>query len=264
MLNPAAHARALRSALVALAMVTLVITGCARKPALEPPAPTLAPYDTVRGEPLWAIVPLRNESGVSFVDPFAVSDRVVAAAAQVRGVRALPLNRTIAQMRALGIDAPSSPEEAQQLAAALGADAIIVGSITAYDPYKPAIGIALALYPTPRGRLEAPHRVEVDPRRLVYQPTEYRYFPQRPDRPDKPGSVISEHIDGENHQVIHDVQNYARGRQDPEQRVLGWRRYLASMELFTEFAAHHAVDQLVRQEWMRTERWARQDQSGRR
>ncbi|TVQ61718.1 MAG: hypothetical protein EA378_08215 [Phycisphaerales bacterium] len=259
------RARAMR-AFVRLALggpllgAALLIVACASRPApLEPPAPTIAPYDTVRGEPLWAVVPLRNETGVSFVDSYAISDRVVAAAAQVRGVRALPLNRTIAQMRALGMHALESPDDARRLATELGADAIIVGSITSYDPYKPALGLALALYPTPRGRIEDPRHVDLDPRQLIYQPTEYTYFPEHREPRDEPGSVVSEHLDGENHQVIYDVRGYAQGRQDPEQRVLGWRRYLASMELFTEFAAHHTVAQLIRQEWLRTERMARED-----
>lgn len=251
-----------RLALAASLLIATVLTvACAsRQTVLEPPAPTIAPYDTVRGEPLWAVVPLRNESGVSFVDSHAISDRVVSAAAQVRGVRALPLNRTIAQMRALDMHALESPDDARRLATALGADAIIVGSITSYDPYKPALGLALALYPTPRGRIAGHESIDVDPRRLVYQPTEYTYFPEHREPRDEPGSVVSEHLDGENHQVIYDVQSYAQGRQDPGQRVLGWRRYLASMELFTEFAAHHTVAQLVRQEWLRTERMTREEE----
>jgi len=55
------------------------------------------------------------------------------------------LNRTIAAMRALRMSDLKSPAEVRQLASELGVDGVIVGSITAWDPYDPPkLGIALA------------------------------------------------------------------------------------------------------------------------
>jgi hypothetical protein len=68
---------------------------------------------------------------------------------------------------------------------------------------------------------------------------------------DKPVAVISEHLDGSNHEVQMDLRRYASGRTDPGSS-LGWRSTLASMDLYTKFAAHFAVGRLLEQERLRT------------
>lgn len=225
--------------------------GSSGKERLDPPRVSVAPYDTSRGEALWAIVPLRNESGTTLVDVLDVSDKVMGAAAQVRGVRALPVNRTLAAMRALRMSELSTPEDARRLAAEMGVDAILVGSVTAWDPYRPTIGLALALYQRP-GALATPTADLADVRNLRLAPTDYRYFP-RSAQADAPASVVAEYFDGQNHQVLMDVRQYAQGRHDPTS-ALGWRRYTKSMPLFTEFAAHSTVERLIEHEWIRLAR----------
>jgi hypothetical protein len=216
------------------------------------PHALVAPYDNSRGDVLWAVAPLRNEVGTSIIDVYQVSDKIVAAASQVQGVRCLPLNRTIAGMRSMNIQELSSPEEAQKLATLLGADAIIVGSITEYEPYNPPrLGLALALYSRP-GLLDKGGGAQIDTRQLTYQPTDYHYFP-RSTYKDAPESVVSEFLDGKNHQVMMDVQGYAAGRSDPSS-AMAWRRYLASMDLFCEFGAWHCVNRLLEHEWIRVAR----------
>jgi hypothetical protein len=244
--EPVVHATRVVALLLAL-VVMGALPGCAKKDKLVVPVTLLAPYDTSRGDVLWAVVPLRNESGTSIVDTSEVSDKVVAAAAQVRGVRTLPLNRTIATMRALGMTELASPADARRLATEMGVDGLVLGSVTAWDPYDPpTLGLALALYLRP-GSLEA--RSGLDVRALRYQPTDYQYFP-RSAFTDAPSSVISEHLDGKNHQVQMDLRRYATGRHDPA-TALGWRRYLASMDLFSEFASWHAVERLLEHEAIR-------------
>ncbi len=226
----------------------LLLAGCASssEPKLVAPITVVAPYDTSRGEVLWAVVPLRNESGTSLVDINALTDKVVVAAEEVQGVRCLPLNRTLAAMNVMGLTALHSPQEAQSLAQAMGVDAILVGSITAYDPYIPSIGLSLALFP--KAGSMAPGRQPLDPRTLTVRPTEGPAgdWP----RDTGPISVVSEHLDAKNHQVLMEVRSYAEGRQKMPS-ALGWRRYTASMDLFCEFAAHRVVAQMIQQEWVR-------------
>lgn len=237
---------------VAVLLSTLLLGGCAQKEALVAPRALLAPYDTSAGDVLWAVVPLRNETGTSLAETYEISDKVVAAAAQVRGVRALPLNRTIAAMRALRMSDVQSPADAKRLASELGVDGIILGSVTAWDPYDPPrLGLALALYAR-AGSLEQRSAQTLDTRTLQYQPTDYRYFP-RSSFDSAPASVVSEYLDGKNHQTLMDIRAYAQGRHDPAS-ALGWRRYLASMELFSEFAAWHTVGRLLDHEWLRLAR----------
>lgn len=232
---------------------TIAAIGCATSGAkLKAPEVLASPYDTSAGDVLWAVIPLRNESGTTLFDPSDVSDKVVAAAAQVRGVRVLPLNRTIAAMRSLKMASVSSPADARRLAQEMGVDGIVLGSITHFDPYDPPkLGLSLALYTRP-GAMDRRGEAHLDPRTLSVQPTEYNPFPGS-SFTDAPASVVSEYLDGKNHQVLMDLKRFAQGRHD-EETALGWRRYLASMDLFSEFAAWRAVGGLLGHEWLRLAR----------
>ena len=224
----------------------VVLGGCAVGERLVAPKPTIAPYDSVRGEVLWGVVPLRNESGTSAVDRLAVSDAVVQAAEEVRGVTCVPLNRTLGAMKAIGMVEPESPADLSRLAQAMGVDGLIVGSVTAYDPYDPpTMGLALALYQRP-GQASARG---LDARELVYQPTDYEYF-ARSAHDGAPASVVSEMLDASGHDVQLRVKQYTTGRGAGESS-LGWRRTMASMDLYTAFVAWHTVDRLVDHEWIR-------------
>jgi hypothetical protein len=226
------------------------LSGCSfqRKDDLTAPRPLLAPYDASRTEPVWAVYPLRNETGTSLAQSAQITDAVIAAAAQARNLRVLPLNRTLEAMMALDLNTLATPEDARQLVEAMGVDGIVLGSITAYDPYTPTIGLSLALY-IPPGVLERQEQADLDPRALTWQPTDYAYFPAS-GYADAPASSTAQHLDGKNHAVQMAVRDYAQGRSEPGS-ALGWRRYLASSILFTEFAAYHAVGKLLDQEWIR-------------
>jgi hypothetical protein len=248
--------KSMSAAVLALG-VGIGAVGCAPKgPRRIPPRTIVAPYDTSVGEVLWGVVPLRNESGTTAVDTLAVTDEIVAAAEQVQGVRAVPLNRTIAAMRSLGLADLSTPEEVRLLASEMGVDGLIVGSVTAWDPYDPpTLGLALALYAR-GGRLDRRGQTELDTRTLTYQPTDYTYFPGS-SFTEGPASVASELLDGKNHQVLMDLDRYVAGRNDPS-GMLGTRRFLASMELYTEFGAWRLVGRLVEHEWLRLARVRRE------
>ncbi len=71
-----------------------------------------------------------------------------------------------------------------------------------------------------------------------------------------PITVVSEHLNARNHEVLMAVRNYAIGRSD-QMSALGWRSYTASMELYTQFAAHHCVGRLIDEEWLRLARQQR-------
>lgn len=235
-------------ALIALGATTLV-AGCTTGPRLTEPHVLRAPYDTSDGEPLWAVIPLRNESGTRAVDPMEVSDAVVAAVQEARGVRCLPLNRTLEALDAMGHQGVvRTPAEAQALAVQLGVDGIIAGSITAWDPYDPPVlGLSLALY----ARDGSMSRAMPNPRVLSMAYAEPVF--DRSNFLGSPVTVVSEHLDARNHRVLIDVQGYALGRSDPTS-ALNWRIHTASMGLYTRFAAYHAVGRILQEEWRRLSR----------
>lgn len=230
----------------ALTVLPLFVCGCSTdKNPRVPPQVLVAPYDSSQGEALWAVVPLANESGVSFADTELVADALVAKISEARGLACVPLNRTIAAMRARGMTAVRSPADARMLASILGVDAMVIGTITAYDPYNPPkLGLALAVYAKENRPSDG-----VDPMRL-----QTAYTDQDPKVRtqflDKPIATMSEHLDGANHEVQLALERYASGRHE-QASALGWRGMLASMDLYVEFAAHEAVSRLLEQERLR-------------
>ncbi|MEO1007415.1 MAG: hypothetical protein AAFX79_02505 [Planctomycetota bacterium] len=232
----------------AMALAVVLAPGCATPDPLTPPRQLLSPYATQGAEPIWAVVPLRNESGTTAADRFATSDRLVATITQAQGLRALPLNRTIDAMASLEMAEPSGPEDLDRLARLLGADGVIVGSITAYDPYEPQLGIALALYARP-GALSDAAAEPLDTRRLVEQPTDYDFFRQV-EAGRRPASSVAYVFDGRDHDVQQRVRRFAEGR-SAEPSALGWRTYLKSMPDFERFAVWEATEGLLEREWIR-------------
>ena len=155
-------------------------------------------------------------------------------------------------MRALDIDQITSPEDAKRLATAMGVDGIILGSITAWDPYDPPkLGLALALYVVP-GHLEQ-GRDGLDPRSLEMSYSDYSYFRPTTTYTDAPDSVVTLHLDASRHDTLLALQQFASGRHDAD-TALGWEVYVKSMDRYAEFAAHRAVGLLLDAEWMRLSR----------
>jgi len=230
------------------------LSGCTVE-ELRLPQSNYAPYQT-RGDVLWAVAPLRNESGTSAVDPLATTDELVEALQQVEGIRALPVNRTLAAIRASGVEEIDSPAKAKEVAASLNADAVVVGTITAWNPYDPPeFGLNLALYAVSDAMRAADREggPRVDPRAIQAAPTDYTLPRGEPARDEEPLSTASEHLDGANHEVQRAVRAYAEGRHDPD-GPMGWRRYLASMSLFTEFACQRLAARLLDAERIRLAR----------
>lgn len=244
-------------ALAASVGSAVCLTGCSTpQDTLTAPQITLSPYEAP-GEVLWAVVPFANESGTTGFDPLVVSDKVVAAAEQVRGIRCLPLNRTIEAMRALKMTSLNSPGDLATLARTLNVDGVLAGSITAYDPYEPTLGISMILYAKPGSAVDGSTlSTALDAKALRGA---IREEPPAASRPrDGVVASVSEHLDGKNHQVLMDVRAYADGRSRPTD-ALNWRRYVASMPLYEEFAASFAISRLMQSEWIRLGRAASQE-----
>lgn len=223
--------------------------GCQAKPDLDAPRFTISPYNQSHGELLWAVAPLRNESATTTVDPLAMSDKIVEALEQVHGIRALPMNRTLETMRAIRMPMVRTPADANKLAEALGVDALVIGAITAYDPYDPRLGLALTVVPrtSAMNGMTQLETGKLDARAVQASPTEITQANATLGEPTSSASLL---FDGKNQAVQMDVRSYAEGRSE-RVSAAGWRRYLRSVDLFSEFAAYRTVDQLVQAETLR-------------
>jgi hypothetical protein len=233
---------------VSLLLIAHAIPACNKddRAKLHAPEVLIAPYSSTRGEALWAVAPLANESGSSVPDALAISDALVAKVAETQGINCVPMNRTLAAIRAMGNRPINTPAAARALANTLGVDAVLVGSITAYDPYDPpTVGLSLALM----ARERSPNALLDDPMRLSSAPTD-QATPLHSGWLDQPVSTIAEHLDAQNHQTLMNLRQYATGRHDAGS-ALGWRSYLVSMDLYTEFATHYTLGRLLDQERLR-------------
>ncbi len=259
-----AATRRFTRALGACSILLLVLTGCeSTPPEFNAPRALVAPPYSIDPGPelVWAVAPLLNESGVAAAPAERVSDALVGQIEQVDGLAAVPLNRSIAAMRSLGLSAISTPDEAIALGRTLGVDAVVAGSISSWDPYDPPrIGLALALFIMPGSPMASPSPAPVvdagppDPVLLQASPVER---PMAGDQWDaRPATVVSEELDASNHAVQMAVKEFAEGR-SPTVSALGWRRYLASMPLYAEFACFRLTDRLLDAERRRIEGWSR-------
>lgn len=229
------------------ALAAAALTACVAESPYTTPDPLVSPYPGDH-QALWAVVPPANESGLSTVDGAAIGDEIVNAIQQVRGIRALPINRTLDAMRELDLRSIRTSAEARQLSRTLGADAIVIGSVTAYDPYEPpALGLTLALF-LRSSELPESGSLLYDPRLLQMQATELTA--QIEADTTRPSSVGGGLYDARAHDVVARLQAYARGRIEPDSPY-GWRIYLVSMGLYSEFVAHSAVQDLIESEWLR-------------
>lgn len=236
----------------------LFAPGCSAPAPRAAPQRVVAPYDTTEGEVLWAVVPLRNESGTSVFDPLSLSDKLAAAAQEVEGVACLPVNRTVQAMRALGMDAVRSPEDAAELAGALGVDGLVLGSVTAWDPYDPpVVGLSLGLYA--RGQRLGGRTEGLDARALGYASTDHGTT-RVSSFGGAPVATASLHLDARDSGVLSRVREHAAGRADPA-TALGWRVYLVDMDSYASFAAHRGVSELLESEWVRLARARSEDEA---
>ncbi len=238
--------RRLRAVLAAVLVAAL--GGCARpeRPVINPRL--ISPYD----EPVtWAVAPLANESAVSVVDGVNVADIIAREVQKIEGIDAVPVQRVLEAMRAMDIGSIDSPTTARSVARLIGVDGIIVGSITAWDPYNPPIlGLTLQLYaasPAPMGddAIENIGRAPSD--------TMLRGFAAE----DRPASSVAIVADASDNGVRIDVERFARGRTETNS-ALNWQRYLVVMDLYTQYV----VDRLLR-DLLREERWRAADRLAR-
>ncbi len=227
-------------------------------------APPLdSPYPTRH---IWAIAPLRNESGSSSADGLALADHLARQLENASNLDVLPVNRTLAAMEAIELGWVASPQQAKRLLETLGADGLVVGTITAYDPYDPPkLGLAIELYTNPAVEasdaavLGSPSAESIEPgsadslaslQRLAWSATAVSTQPDGGGATKQPVSVVSAFFDGASPKVRMGLEHYAHERGEP--RVAeSWHTYRISMDLYSEFVSYVMSWRLLRVEAQR-------------
>ena len=220
-----------------LLLATLLAAGCnPPREKLVSPVVLYAPYDRPQ---LWAVAPFANESGVSLVKPDRIADAFVEQGEEIDGVSMVPVNRVLNAMRKLQLHSVSSPADARALMNALGVDGLIVGTVTAYEPYPPPkMGAAVHLF---RRETSSP-MTQLDPVKVTRAANDRI----------SPGAVSNHEsiaqasgmFDSSNHLTAAWLDHYATGRTELDS-AFGKRIYLVNMELYTQFVAYRLLHDLL-------------------
>jgi hypothetical protein len=219
-------------------LATAMFAGSCHKKRPIAYAQLMSPYGDDR---IWAVVPLLNETGVSLIDTLAVADVITSEVERIDGITALPVQRVLDAMRALDLGRVDSPNQARAIARLIGADGIIVGTITVYDPYKPpSMGMILELYSVHRGPVGVD---EIERIRSAASDMTLNNIGPGPNEPARASCVL----DAADVGVRLALRDFASSRTD-EKTALNWERYLVVMDLYTRFVADHLVQDLIRQE----------------
>jgi hypothetical protein len=189
---------------------------------------------------VWAVAPVLNLSGQREVDAFLQADLLFQQLQQVRGITAIPVNRVAEVYASLRIDQVDSPEQAQIVCELLGCDALLVGTVTVYDPYNPPkFGGSLQLFTAVDSAMQA----GVDPRELMRMAAPPEDAPMLQVKQAEVRQTVGM-FDAANGSVRDDVLFYAEGRNDP-MGPMGSKEYLASMDRYCGFAYHTLIDRLI-------------------
>jgi hypothetical protein len=209
--------------------------GCTSRPPPYGSEETLALPGSRRQT--WAVAPVVNLSGARGVDPLLQADVLYIQLQQVTGLNVIPVNRVWDVYRALGIGQVQSQRQAELVCELLGCDALVLGTVTIYDPYEPPrMGAALQVFR--RGDFRVPP--DVDPRELARAaaPTTQAAMP--------PGHFVQAvgMFDAANGTTRQRLLAYASGRHDP-QGPLRERGYLVEMDRYAGFVYHELLVELL-------------------
>ncbi len=220
-----------------LTLLMLVVSGCAEK---TPPYGTETRLSLVNSRhKTWAVCPAINLSGEEGVDPILQADILYQQLQQVGGITAIPVNRVVEVFANLGIQNVRSEEQAAQVCELLGCDALLVPTVTIYDPFNPPkLGASLSLM----RRFSAGEAAKVEPERLIRSAS-----PQGQAAMPTPSSAIVQVVgmfDASNGSTRDALWQYAAGRNDPV-GPFGEREYLMSMDRYNGFVYHQLLADLL-------------------
>ncbi len=223
-----------------LATVTLatIVAGCSSTPQYGQERQVALP-GTKRQ--IWAVAPAVNLSGQR-VDPLLQADLAYQQLQQVDGITVIPVNRVAEVYAGLRIDRIASQEQAELVCEMLGADGLLIPTVTAYDPYDPPkVGASLQLFGKPAGQRK---KKIVNARELARRaaPDDDEALPAST-MPPQFLQVVGM-FDAANGSVRKAVHDYAKGRNDPV-GPYGADEYFVSMDRYSGFVYHVLIAELM-------------------
>jgi hypothetical protein len=173
------------------------------------------------------------------VDTARVADAFREELEQVRGIDTVAVNRVLASMRSLNMTAIASPDDAQRLIELLGVDALVVGTVTVWDPYPPpSTGMAVQVIEGTRFTQRT-----LDPHELQRARTGDEVIPRHTGG-GRATAQATGVFDSRNNIVLAQLDDYATGRTEPNE-AFGADVYLMNMDLYTKFVSYRLIHDLL-------------------
>lgn len=236
------------AAVLSSALVTalLAVGGCSETPPVrEYGRESRVVLSTLRPH-VWAVAPAVNLSGQPSVDPLLQADLVFQQLQQVEGLTVIPVDRVVEAMAGLRLAELRSAEQAIRVCEMLGADALLIPTVTAWDPYDPPkMGATLSLFVLP-GRLGP--EASVDPRALARRatPLSDEASGSTPTRRPDGFFQASGMFDAAHGSVREALLLHAYGRTDPL-GPYGTREFLVSSDRYASFVYRQLTLRLMDQ-----------------
>jgi hypothetical protein len=188
---------------------------------------------------VWAVAPAIELSGQRDVDPLLQADLVYQQLQEAQGITVVPVNRVVEVYASLRIDRVQSEDQAALVCDLLGCDALLVPTVTAFDPYNPPkLGASLQLFAQP-GSFARPASIDVRELARRASPDPNESMPS--------GGRVFQVVgmyDAANGSVRQALLDYAAGRNDP-MGPLGSKEYFVSMDRYCGFVYHKLIAELI-------------------
>ncbi len=182
-----------------------------------------------------AVAPALNLSGAADFDPNRLADLMASELSYVEGISVIPVSRVLGVLAAQGLDDVESRSHALELIELVGADAILVFSVTEYDPYDPpGIAISAQLYgsrPLGGGRTLDPVGLskEAGLASSASSGSSRRFVAQ-----------VQRVFDASHDSIVEEIRTFAAQRRGGDSPY-GWRRYMVSQQDFIRFCCHAII-----------------------
>ena len=227
-----------------LLLAVALLAGCRQEPEYGVERRLHLPAET---QQVWAVAPAVNLSGQRGVDPLLQADSLFRELQSVRGIKAVPVNRTAEMYAVLGIDQIESPEQAQVICELLGVDGVIVPTVTIYDPYNPPkMGAAIQLFARDGSSLSPQTLLDMEEvRRLVRAARDTTAGLADPAPVSARFLQEAGLFDAAHGSTRDALGRYAQGRNDPIGPAAGGQVYLLSMDRFSGFVWHQLLGDLM-------------------
>lgn len=180
---------------------------------------------------VFVVAPVLNLSGSEDFDPMRLTDLIASEFLSFDDVAVVPVNLTLAELERQGKQAVETPDDAVELARALGADATIVTAITEYDPYDPPVlGMIMQWYAV---NGDKPVATQVDPVAASRGTSEIGYA-LWDDAPLRPRWQLQRVFNAASEDLCDEIEDFAEEREG-DGSPYTWRKYTRSQELYVRY-----------------------------